>query len=73
MRVCHCHGITDHTIRTCVQQGATTTENVGRSCGAGTSCGGCRPLIDKLVQRETQRFVASNEAAPATLPVLVAG
>jgi len=70
MRVCHCHGITDHTIRDCVQQGATTTETVGRQCGAGTSCGGCRPLIDKLVERENERFVASNEAAPQSLAVV---
>ena len=73
MRVCHCHGVTDRAIRRCVQEGAVTPRAVGRTCGAGTSCGGCRPLIEKVVRREVQRFERSNEAGTVPHLVFVAG
>ena len=61
MRVCHCHAVSDRTIRACVRAGATTVDAVGRACGAGTSCGGCRPLVAEVVDGEIARFAPSNE------------
>ena len=39
-------------IRECVDRGARSVEEVGRACGAGTACGGCRPTIRALVAGE---------------------
>jgi bacterioferritin-associated ferredoxin len=47
--VCHCHGIGDRTIRECIRNGARSIDEVSRSCGAGATCGGCRPAIGALV------------------------
>jgi bacterioferritin-associated ferredoxin len=48
--VCHCHRISDRTVKLCVRGGASTADDVGRSCGAGTACGGCRPAIEAIVR-----------------------
>lgn len=55
MLVCHCHRVCDRTIRECARQGASSAEDVGAACGAGTACGGCQPLIETLVKSELTR------------------
>ena len=52
MLVCHCKRVSCRVIRECVQGGAKDTNSVSRACGAGTGCGGCRPLVKELVERE---------------------
>ena len=49
MLVCHCHQVSDRTIRACIREGAETVAQVGERCGAGTSCGGCRPAVKELL------------------------
>ncbi len=49
MIVCHCHGISDRAIRRAVQSGAETRREVSRACGAGVSCGACRPAIREII------------------------
>ena len=49
MYVCSCRGVTDRSIRNAINSGADTVEEIGRTCGAGTRCGGCWPVIDELV------------------------
>jgi bacterioferritin-associated ferredoxin len=46
MQVC------DRAIRECVDRGARTVDDVGRACGAGVICRGCRPTIEALVAGE---------------------
>ena len=50
MLICHCHAVNDHTIRRCVDAGARSGQDVREACGAGGSCGGCRPAIDRLIE-----------------------
>ncbi len=50
MLVCHCHAVNDATIRRCVADGARSGSEVREACGAGGSCGGCRPVIDRLIE-----------------------
>jgi len=50
--VCHCHRICDRTIRASIQQGACSIKEVGKACGAGRGCGGCRPTIAELLVEE---------------------
>jgi bacterioferritin-associated ferredoxin len=49
MLVCHCKGLTDRDVRSAIEAGACTRRDVVRRCGAGSVCGGCRPLIDELL------------------------
>ncbi len=55
MLVCHCKRVHCRVIRDCVEAGARDTDTVGRLCGAGTGCGGCKPLLGKLVDAEKER------------------
>ena len=52
MIVCHCHGVTDREIRRCVRSGAGCVGAVSEACGAASCCGGCRPLVSKIVEAE---------------------
>jgi bacterioferritin-associated ferredoxin len=51
MIVCHCKALNDVVIRSVIEQaarsgdGACSVDEVGRRCGAGTDCGGCREVI----------------------------
>jgi bacterioferritin-associated ferredoxin len=47
--LCHCKVVTDRGVRTAVEKGAVSVAQVGRECGAGTQCGGCRPSIATLL------------------------
>ena len=53
MIVCHCKGLTDRDIRAAVLEGALTRNDVERACRAGSECGGCRPLIEQIIGKET--------------------
>ncbi len=50
MLVCHCHAVNDRTIRRCVNDGARSRNDIREACGAGASCGSCRPVIDRLIE-----------------------
>jgi bacterioferritin-associated ferredoxin len=57
--ICHCHGISDRAIRRAVRGGASTRQEIARSCRAGELCGGCHPAIDEIL--------ASDEVAEAAI------
>jgi bacterioferritin-associated ferredoxin len=50
MIVCHCKGLSEREIKRALIEGASSADEVARSCLAGSECGGCRPLIEKLVR-----------------------
>ena len=52
MIVCHCFCVSDREIRSCAREGASDLADIGRACGAGTGCGGCRPEIANIVDDE---------------------
>ena len=60
MLVCHCKGLTDREIRCAIRAGASTQREVSSECGAGSVCGGCRPLIDELLECRGARFVSGS-------------
>jgi bacterioferritin-associated ferredoxin len=49
MYVCSCKAVTDRTVRAAITSGASTLDQVGTMCGAGTVCGGCHVLIEELL------------------------
>ena len=60
MLVCLCYGISDRTIKQAIAEGASTPDEVGNCCGAGTDCGGCISEIETLLEE------ASQPLAPVT-------
>lgn len=66
MIVCHCRGISDRTIRQVVREGAGSLRQVVMASRAGRVCGGCRPLVQKIIAEETATGTA-GEARPAAV------
>ena len=50
MIVCQCKGVTERQIRRAVRDGATGRDEVILACFAGSSCGGCVPMIDSIIK-----------------------
>ena len=50
MFVCLCHVTTDSEIRNAIDHGAASVDEIGERCGAGTGCGGCRPMIHDMLE-----------------------
>ncbi len=61
MLVCFCNGVSDRRIRRLVHEGASSWREVARACGAGASCGACRPTVRALVE-ETRNEPVTGEA-----------
>ena len=61
MLVCHCKGMNERAVRRVVRAGARCVSDVTRTCGAGGVCGGCRPVIQDIVEAH------ESEAAPDDL------
>jgi bacterioferritin-associated ferredoxin len=47
--VCHCRAVSDDRIGAEIDAGARTVDEVGDRCGAGTGCGGCRPVVEAVL------------------------
>lgn len=52
--ICLCRGITDRAVKQAMEQGAVSTRQVGRLCGAGTCCGSCRGTIAAILDESAQ-------------------
>ncbi len=49
MIVCLCKNVSSRVIEGCIDEGATTVEEVGAACGAGTDCGNCACEIEEML------------------------
>jgi bacterioferritin-associated ferredoxin len=69
--VCHCNRVRDDDIRACVREGASSVAEVKLGCRAGTRCGGCLPMVERLVRLEICALaVAAGSPAPEPLPAV---
>jgi bacterioferritin-associated ferredoxin len=50
MFICVCHAISDREVRSAIEGGATTREEVTRSCRAGGDCGACHQTIEEMIE-----------------------
>ena len=73
MIVCHCFCVSDREIRGCVREGATSVAEIGKACGAGTGCGGCRPEIARLAEGSEPITCIREKPAYPALHVLRTG
>jgi nitrite reductase (NADH) large subunit len=72
--VCQCNGVTVAAVKSAIDAGVGTVEGIGRCCAAGTGCGGCRPLLSRLIGQAPQAVDHARAllaAAIATLIVLL--
>lgn len=57
--VCLCNGVSERKVARAIAQGATTIEEIGHRCRAGTTCHGCHgTLQDLLDEHVAERPVA---------------
>jgi bacterioferritin-associated ferredoxin len=49
MFVCLCNGITSQVVAEVIADGASTTNEISKACGAGADCGRCRRTLRKLL------------------------
>jgi bacterioferritin-associated ferredoxin len=47
--VCHCRAVNDRQIEAAALCGASTVRDIVGACGAGGVCGGCRPVIEEIL------------------------
>jgi bacterioferritin-associated ferredoxin len=46
---CSCHGVRDHAVREAIDAGAASVDEIGETCRAGSTCGGCHPTLEALL------------------------
>jgi bacterioferritin-associated ferredoxin len=63
MFVCICAAVPDSEIRSCVARGASTVEEVGDACGAGTGCGSCHDRIDAFLLASRDQLAGLQRTA----------
>ena len=49
MIVCVCRALSEQVIRAAITRGASTVEEVGTVCRAGTVCGACHPGVERMI------------------------
>jgi bacterioferritin-associated ferredoxin len=49
MFVCLCNGITSQVVAEVIADGASTTNEISKACGAGADCGRCRRTLRTLL------------------------
>ncbi|HVL27716.1 MAG TPA: (2Fe-2S)-binding protein [Acidimicrobiales bacterium] len=49
MFVCHCRAVTDGTVRATIAQGACSLRDLAQDCGAGSRCGGCHLVLQRML------------------------
>ncbi len=65
MYVCLCKGVTDRQVRDAAAAGARSVSEVSLACGAGTGCGGCHPLLARLLAACPVARCAEDGCTPA--------
>jgi len=53
MIVCFCTGSNERDIERALESGAGSLSEIGDSCGAGLSCGGCRSSLLAILDRQS--------------------
>ena len=71
MYICICHGITDHQIRDCVNDGARTMCDLRGQLGVATQCGSCECSALQILDEQLARSPACGVPPSLTsIPVL---
>ncbi len=61
--MCHCMVVSESEIAACIRAGATTVDEVGLACEAGSGCGSCRGGIEVMIAEHKKRVASRGDAA----------
>ena len=50
MFVCLCLGVTNQEVTAAIENGARTSKQVAKVCGAGSECGRCRRTVRAIIE-----------------------
>jgi bacterioferritin-associated ferredoxin len=53
MYVCVCAAVTEVQVHACIDAGATTIEQIGQRCQAGTGCGSCLDRLRCMIEESS--------------------
>ena len=70
MIVCLCHAVSDRTIKSVIEDGASTVQEVSEGCLAGTGCGACRATIRDLIDKQDSDSPEREACGHRSLPLL---
>jgi bacterioferritin-associated ferredoxin len=59
MMVCHCAAVSDRELVAAIEAGADSVDALSMRCGATSQCGGCRPIVEHLLERIGRRFAGA--------------
>ena len=59
MYACICHAVTEAEVADAMDAGASTEEEIGAACGAGTGCGSC---LDRICAMLSDRYPLHGRA-----------
>ena len=62
MLVAHGRAVTDRQIEDAALCGATSVRDIVSACGAGGVCGGCRPVIEEILEGTPVALPSSHAA-----------
>lgn len=66
MIVCLCEGVNERAVKAAIEMGARTPAELARSCGAGSSCGQCVPVLrDSLAAARKADLLRQRQALAA--------
>jgi len=60
MIVCLCKAVRSSTIERLIEEGAGSVACIGKACGAGTDCGGCRGALEDMLDEAAERRLAKR-------------
>lgn len=64
MLICSCKWLTYKQIRSVIEDGARSVEDIQRRCGAGTECGSCVDALQHMVSTSSTPQDAEDLATP---------
>lgn len=53
MYACICAAVSEAQVDACIDAGASTVEEIGDRCDAGTGCGACLDQLDDMIEKRT--------------------
>ena len=72
MIVCSCRLISDREVRSAVQGGATSLNDLADRLGAGTGCGGCLPALEDVLEEAQEQTALSPISADSPHEIALA-
>lgn len=60
--VCNCKGVTRESLSEAVESGCETVDSLATCTGASTVCGSCKPLLEDLVNEDSQQTQGTKGA-----------